>query len=346
MASEQKFGNFIGKTWAQVLLALLVGSYLAYKAPDEGLWKLVNHLGIGLVEAALVTMLLHVRELTEFFENFAAKVLTKDEYMMRLRRPALEEIRSKAARTIMDSYVDNAGYDKDHLYNWVDSILYKMLPGIEIPSGLYREDYRETIVLEFLPLGDALNELNLVLDNFASEDLSAILLKITSTCEYKVVSPSTRKEGFSKYEVKYSGIAADMPVFPVEHRVSLHVGHAYQDSKPVSVIFESEEMGGISYRIEPQSFPFTDGACQVWMQSVEYLPPTRQPYVLNQMNMPTKNVDVTLFQYGSGPRLVFDGDVIAIGAKGPAERQRGRIRLDYKGWLFESHGYFIWWWEL
>jgi hypothetical protein len=43
--------------------------------------------------------------------------------------------------------------------------------------------------------------------------------------------------------------------------------------------------------------------------------------------------------------LTFEGDVIATGTTAKKFHLPGGVELVYDGWLFEGHGYFLWWWE-
>ena len=45
------------------------------------------------------------------------------------------------------------------------------------------------------------------------------------------------------------------------------------------------------------------------------------------------------------PGLAFDGDVIGLGGKDDPTPLADGIRLQYRGWLLEDHGFVVFWWK-
>ena len=63
------------------------------------------------------------------------------------------------------------------------------------------------------------------------------------------------------------------------------------------------------------------------------------------MSMLTRDLSVHLYCTGPGPKLVFDGDMLAAGVSGGPKHSPNSVTLKYTGWLFEDNGYYLWWWE-
>ena len=334
--------------WAQILLALLIGIVLTYPFGEEKKVKFNpwHDIGIGLIVAAAVTTFWQFREFEEFFHRFAQEVLVDDKYLDKLNDNALNGLRSRAARTILENRVDNPKYDLVSLGEWTDNLLFRsLLPGETTGSGVYREEFDETIALEFPTLKEALNAVGSDCTGISAEQLSSGVLKVTSTTTYRVVAPRLNDKRYDEYPVSYGGNGADLPNFPLEQRIRVRVGHSQETASELKLNVSDEGPGGISYEAEPKSLQFDkNGFCNVWMQEVEYRAPEREPYMLNSMSVLTRNLSVHIYQTGVGPNLVFDGGLMATGTKLAPMHGPHDFKLKYEGWLFEDHGYYIWWW--
>lgn len=331
--------------WAQIILVLAAGFFLTF-LPARGWTEPLHHIGIGLLVAAVVTGFWHLREFSEFFEQFSTAVLIKNEYLSKLSFRSLADLRSKAARAILESCVDNPNYRHHELGDWIDSMLFEdLLPGRESLSGIYRQGYKEDVSLEFLTLREGLEEIAGTTSGIPNEELQARILKVTSIARFTAISPRLNSPYYPAYKTGYGGRAADLPHFPLEHRIKLDVGHTEKSAGPVKIDVTNEPMGGISFKAEPKMLTFKDGECEVWMRSIEYQSPKSQAHALNTMGILTHGLNVKLRQIGPGPSLVFEGDVIATGSSAEKFYLPGGVELVYEGWLFEGHGYFLWWWD-
>ena len=343
MARRSSMSRFFRLVWSQVLLALFAGLALSL-FPAEWPTAPLHHIGIGLIVAAFVTVFLHLREITEYFEKFTGAVLVRDEYLRRLKRPALAELRANAARAMLRAEVDNTVYEQRSLADWMDRILYKCLP-TEVPaSGIYREKYHEKVGLELLTLEAALQGIGANTVEIPSERLTNLVLRITTTIWYTAVSPKREQ---SQYLVPYSGKGADMPHFPISSRVTVMAGSTEDDAEIMPVTATDIKLGGVSFDVpESKRLSFKDGVCPVWLRIVEYRSPERELHMLSTMSKITRGLTLDAFQVGAGPKLVFDGAIIAPGIlpNKPAYGERS-ISLRHDDWLFEDNGYVIWWWQ-
>ena len=336
--------RLLNRTWAQILLAFLIGVALSF-VPDKGNYMAFHHIGIGLLVAAVVTLFWHMREFSEFFEKFARKVLIDDEYLSRLSIETLTQIRSKAGREILKSKVKNDDYERDQLSDWIDEILYeRLLPSEKGASGIYRENYNERIYVEHRSLGDALAEVGAPDSGVPQEALTAIIQKITTISWYRVIAP--QKSECPPYMVHMEGRFADLPYFPLKSRVAFFAGHGEAFAEVVPVEITDRKLGGIDFKSSPLGLRIAEGECSVWTKSVEYRSPGAEAHILNTMNILTRGLEVDLTQTGPGPRLVIDAGLIAIGTgEDSVTPFPFGIHLKYNGWLFQDHGYCIWWWQ-
>ncbi len=338
--------QLLERGWAQITLAFLIGLALTY-TPTEGWLEPLHHIGIGLLVAAVVTAFWHMREFAEYFERFAETVLVRDTYMSKLSVQALSRLRTKAARTILESCVDNPAYERAHLEDWLDDLLYEnLLPGSKPLAGIYREGMDENIALEFPLMRDVLKDVNAGMLNVPSSELDRPVLKVTSVTRYTVVSPKLTDTGYQKLDVPYSGKTSDMPrYFPLDKRIAVYVGAEASTAKEIFFEFSDDPMGGVRFKPKTAiALPFTNGKCPVWMKTIEYRLPQNEAHILNMMGMLTRGMTLTVFQSG-GPKLVFDGGIIATGDTAEPQHNANSISLKHDHWLFENHGYYVWWWE-
>lgn len=331
----------------QIALAVGLGSLLVLLAPEDGFWKLLDHLGIGFFVAAIVTLFWHLREMREFFESLAQSVLVRNEFLKRLNLEALREIRTTAASVILDKVTENPNYDWLGLERWVDSALFDWaLPSAKAGSGIYREEYSDSMTLEFKTMEEILHELHLPAEGIEETELRKEVLKSTTISNYRVIAPRKDAASYPSYAVPLSGRASDMPHIPLDQRVRFFVGADERTANEVRLRFQDVERGGITYE-GTHSFPFVEGEAKVWSKIIDYTLPPTEPFVLNAVKDLTHGMRVHLTVAGRPKRLVFEG--VVMGFQGAAlariDHLPNGISLSYPGWLFEDHGYIIWWWE-
>lgn len=337
--------RLLEKAWAPVALAFVVGIALTYFFHAEGAAAPLHHIGIGLLVAATVTGFWHLREFSEFFEKFASTVLLDDEYLKKLSLESLTALRSRVAHVILEARTDNPNYRHHELGVWIDRMLFDaLLPSKKALSGVYRQGYKEQVILEYLTLEKALGEVGCDTTNLPSDQLKSKVLKVIAIARYTLIAPRIESAQYKEYPVGLKGNGANLPGFPLQKRVELLVGRSEKDASPCSIEFCEEDEGGITYEAKDRLLSFANGECEVWTKSTEYQSPERQPHVLNMMAILTCGLKVNLYQIGAGPRLVFDGDVIATGNADDRSFPPGGAELEYTGWLFEGHGYHLWWW--
>jgi hypothetical protein len=333
--------RILSRTWAQILLAFLVGVALSFVPADAQYFKAFHHIGIGLLVAAIVTLFWHMREFTEFFEKFARQILIEDEYLSRLSPATLTAIRSRAGREIIKSKVDNDNYDHDDLDNWIDDILYKKLLPSESVSGVYRENFNDRIYVEYESLRDALSEVGSPISEIPVPELQSPVKKITTITWYRVIAP---RKSERPYTVSAQGRFADMPNFPMEKRVAFFAGHSEMLAQPVDVKINDRSLGGIDFASDPLDLNIVDGECTVWTRTIEYHSLSAEDFVLNTMHILTRGLDVELYLTGLKSSTVIDGGLIAIGTGDSITNLPSGIHLKYSGWFFPDNGYCIWWW--
>lgn len=332
--------------WAQITLAFGAGMALSYYFEPKGKFEVLHHIGIGLIVAAVVTTFWQFREFEEFFVQFSRRILVEDAYLEKLKVPALTTLRSRAGRSILKNYVNNPAYERDALGDWIDELLYStLLPG-QVSSGLYRDGFEETICIEHLTLAKALKQVGAPTDKLQPADSTTPVLKVTAVTTYRVIAPRLGDPKYSDYTVSYSGNGADMHSFPLEKRIQVRVGTTRDNAVSLDMQPADEPLGGFKYQAKPVKLQFDQktGICPVWMESVEYRDPRHEPYVLSTMGLLTKNLTVHVYHTGTGPRLTFEGGMMASGAKEDPMHGPSSFRLRYSGWLFEDHGYYVWWW--
>ena len=331
--------------WAQIILTAGAGLLLS-SLSTSGWTGPLHHIGIGLLVAAVVTSFWHLREFSEFFEKFARAILIDHKYLEQLNLESLTDLRSKAAQVILESRTDNPDYKHHELGEWIDQKLFDAwLPGKEPRSGIYREGYREEVTLQYLTLGEALAEVKEKSQEDLQEVLGSRVLKVTSVSRYTLVAPRVDSSDYRDHLVTYTGRAADLPGFPIDKRLFVQAGHGQEDAVDLNISVTDHPEGGVEFKAEPIPLLFKNGECEVWMRSVEYQSTERQSHILNTMAILTKGLDVNLRVVGAGPKLIFEGDVIATGNADHKTPLPGSVSLVYEGWLFEGHGYYIWWWE-
>lgn len=336
--------GFLRIVWAQIALAFLGGAALIYWAPEKGFWKVIDHIGIGFVVAAIVTLFWQLREMTEFFLSLARSTLIEDDYVRKLNQPSLRRLRSAAVSAAVEDLVTNQKYDWRKLEGWVDEVMFsRLLPTAPPPSGVYRKDYRDSIVLEFVTLRAALSELSAPMDAVPQDALNMIVLKQTITTRYTVVAPRLGTE-YQGYPVSLSGKASDMPFIETKSRVRYYVGNREQDAVEVPVRIVDIPRGGIEYEAR-REVSFVNGEAHVWTKRVTYVLPASEPFIVETMSHMTDGARVHLSATGTDGRIVFDGDMIGFGGTKNIEYLANGLELEYGGWLFEDHGYIIWWWN-
>jgi hypothetical protein len=335
--------------WAQILLAIAVGILLISYKDDWPFAEIIHHLGTAFIVAAVVTGFWHLREVSEVIEKYVKSILLDYSYLTKLRLEVLMELRSKAAKAILEKAANNPRFKRDELEAWIDDILYKrLLPGDASSSGVYRENYVERITVEYLTLEEACRDERLPLTDILPEVLGSMIMRVTSITRYTVISPSISDHKGSGYPVGYSNTGSGVGVtnFPVEKLLTISVGNSQASATPLTLGFE-EVQGQILSKAEPRIFKFDkDGTCDIWMRVVEYKSPLRESFVLNTMSCLTHNLRAYINHLGKGARLTFVGQMIATPVEKmskPQPESQGAY-LEYDGWLFEDHGYHFYWW--
>jgi hypothetical protein len=205
--AKMSAGKLLKIAWAQVILVFILGVGLIYLPTEKYRWlEPLHHIEIGLVVAAAVTSFWHLREFSEFFEKFSSAVLIKDEYLSKLSPQSLTDLRSKAARAILEFHVDNPNYKHTELGEWIDRVLFEdLLPGRAPLSGVYRKHHKEDISLQFLTLEEALNGVDASTSGVPQDDLQSKVIKIISISRFTVISPKVGSADYSFYKAGYSG---------------------------------------------------------------------------------------------------------------------------------------------
>jgi hypothetical protein len=339
--------GIIKRAWAQIFLAVTVALLLiAYKQA----WPyadLVHHLGEALVVAAVVTAFWHLREVSEVINKYVRGILLDYDHLVTLETSVLRGLRSKAAKAILHNKCDNPSYRRDELEEWIDKLLYQgLLPGGTSSSGLYREDYVERIVVEYLTLDQALDSENLPKKGLNDAELRSHVMRLTTTTEFTVISPSLSNK--SGYAAKNTADGCGLPNFPPQSLTRVRIGRDREHAKEVLTKTREDNQGQIFWETEPKTLSFENGKCNVWMEILEYRSPIREPFVLNTMGLLTRNLSVSIHQIGQGKPLLFLGQMIATPSDEGRETDTAPhvAWLKYDGWLFEDHGYHFHWFEL
>lgn len=334
------------RAWAQILLAFLTGILLIFYKQEWRLADQVHHVGTAFIVAAIVTAFWHLREVSEIINKYVGSILVDYSFLAKLELSALMELRSIAARAIIEKNADNPRYKRAELETGIDKLLYeRLLPGKNRLSGIYREDYDEDIVVEYETLAEALSEVGAVTDGISEGDLKAFIMKVTTTVQYEVISPRVSDRNYSKYEFTYSTRLPGVANFPKEKLLSILVGNDEKSAVALAVDPKMDK-GQVLFLANPTLLDFEEGTCSIWMVSVEYKSPVREPFVLNTMSYLTRGLRASIRMVGKGPSLVFAGQMIATPLNKPTEGGSGVnfTRLKYDGWLFEDHGYHFYWW--
>jgi hypothetical protein len=339
--------DIISATWTHIGLAIVVGAAIIYFSPEEGFYKVLGHFGIGLFVAALVATFWQLREVKEFFLSVARAVLIDDAYLAKLGRGSQRELRLAAESAILGDLTKNPEYDYRGLGKWIDNVLFeRSLPSDAPNTGVYRERYRDVITLELISLRAVLDEVKGPADEVPAANLDSEVMRITTINRYTAMAPRADPKDYKHYPVPLSGKSSDMPHFPLAKRVRFWVGTSEKDAKEVEVVIADNPRGGIEFEAKMVgAIEFVDGRAEVWTKLVEYKLPNREPFALGTMSSLTHDLYVEARMVRSPKRYVFDGNVISFAGEKEIEYPSNGIVLEYPGWLFEDHGYLIWWWE-
>jgi hypothetical protein len=235
-------------------------------------------------------------------------------------------------------------YEIETLTDWLDQLLTKrLLPSEDPTSGFYRTDFRETVSLQYVNLGDLLVELGHDASSIPADVSSNAVIIETTITSYRVIAPS---QVGGVFPVRIETWTSDLPMFPPEKRVHFWVGHDEPSAEHISIKTEDDPQGGVNYTGQ-HTLKFTNGVCVVWAKLVEVRAAESEAWILNIMNMPTYKLETVIYLAGSEPRLSFEGRV--TGGLGLEPQQKSHLpnglSLVYNGWLLEDHGYFAWWWK-
>jgi len=332
--------------WAQIGLAFLVGLALIYLIPKTWAgYLLFEHIGLGLIVAAVVTVFWQLREISEFFQTLARSTLIDDSYLEKLNLESLRRLRSSAASAILDKSVNNPRYDWRDLERWVDTQLFeKCLPGTESMSGVYRENLVDHLTLEFLTLRDFLSAAGRSTAGVREEILDSDVLRQTLTTRYTVIAPQVGGDRYAAYKVSFNEKPAIFPDLPTDLRFQFFAGTS--ESTAVEVMPQRiESARGIGFVAE-RDIPLVEGRTDIWTRQIACTMPLREPFILQTMKDLTHNLRVHLSVAGARQRFVFDGEVIGFGGSDRVEYLPNGITVEYAGWLFEDHGYILWWWQM
>jgi len=339
--------GIIKRAGAQILLAIALGVALLLFKDEWRFSGFVHHLGTAFIVAAIVTGFWHLREVSEVIEKYVRSMLVDFSYLTNLDVRTLMQLRSTAGRAILQRNTDNPAYERTKLEQWIDSLLYeRLLPGKAPLSGIYRDKYSERIAVERLSLADAFRDVGHPLFGLSEQERQQPVIRIRTTGRFTVISPRLAGDNYEYYEIAYSNSSSPLPNFPAEKQTSIHAGHDARTAEPLTVTVR-EDNGQIITTAEPKKLEFVNGLCKVWIETIEYKSPIREPLLLNTMSALTRGVHVDIFQVGGGVPLVFVGQMIATPLNEPNEMDCGigSAHLEYDGWLFEDHGYHFYWWE-
>ena len=331
--------------WAQILLALTVGILLILYKDEWRYAALIHHLGTALVVAAIVTAFWHLREVSEILHKYVEAILFDYSYLTRLKLESLIELRSKAAAAILQKITDNPAYKRDELEGWINTLLYdRLMPGKAPSSGWYRQNYTEEIVVEYLTLEEACGREGVGTAGISSEELKALVIRVTTTTDFTVISPSLSDTSLT-YPIYFTGESCGLSKLPAEKLIKVFGGKDRGTSSPLAIKTKFDNQGQFCWAAGPTNLPFEKGKCKVWIERVAYKSPHKESFILNTMALLTQNLTASIHQIGKGPAQVFVGQLVAT----PVEDMRARdaapyhASLKYDGWLFEDHGYHFYW---
>ncbi|HEX6188534.1 MAG TPA: hypothetical protein VFZ40_10675, partial [Pyrinomonadaceae bacterium] len=292
--------DLIKSAWAQILLAIAVGILcLLYK--DE--WRLsafIHHLGTAFIVAAIVTAFWHLREVSEVIHKYVRAMLVDFSYLTNMDVPTLMQLRSTAARAILQRSTDNPSYERTKLENWIDSLLYeRLLPGKAKLSGIYRDNCSERIAVQRLTLAEALREVGSPADGLSEDALAATVVRVTTTGRFTVISPQVSDDNYKFYEFTYSNSSSGLANFPIEKQTRVFVGNDQRNAEEL-IVRTTRQDGEVKSTVEPRKLEFTKGMCKVWLKTIEYKSLARDPFALNTMSHLTHGIRVDIFQVGPG----------------------------------------------
>jgi hypothetical protein len=352
--SKHSLGEFLQRSWSLFVVGLTVGVILMVAGdlwePENPhlrfLPKLLEHIGTAFVVATLVAMFFHLREFSEFFTSLAAAVLTQDTYLRKLKKDALLTLRVNAVQAIMETLVDNPEYDREDFLRSLDEMLFrKLLPAGSQGAGVYRENLVFSIVMEYMTLGEALDDVGEKNVGVPEGALKSVVVKQTTHVSYDLVLPSTKMYGPYKHPTGFETFTADIPHFPVKKRVGYRVGCTAKLATDQSITITADDG-----KLKLTGSTILDCSLNqpsVWTELVEYRSPVMEPFIFNRMSMLTHKVTVNMHYKGAGPPLTFYGDIFGVSGEGKHVDPLGGagLILSLPGWLLEDHGFFVWWWD-
>jgi len=340
--SPREDGLPSGPRRTSIALLVLTGLALSYFVDDTGHLRFLHHLGLGLIVAGTVSAVWQLPEMKSFFVELAVAVMVDAKYLTKLQKEDLQKMREKSIQAMMRRFAKNPAYEIHAIATWLDRLLLGSLLPSEVPgTGIYRKDYREQVVLEFISLGEALDQWKL---KPGSEEHRAFkLVKQTSITTYTVVAPGTKPPPYRANLIVW---AADIPGFPVDRRVSVRSGTLQTDAQPMKLENKNDPNAGEIFSGH-SLHEFKDGIATVWIETVEYRSLESESWIFNSVNVLTHRLDTHIYVKGDTEELSFDGRVTGgLGLETPHTTYLPNgIAFRYDGWLLADHGYFVWWWK-
>jgi hypothetical protein len=343
------FISLAARVWPYSALAFVTGVVLTTKADSIGaatwLAKLLEHVGIGLMVAAIVSLILHAKEVGLLFRDLARRVLVEHDYLSTLDAAAIRRLRSSASKALITKVADNPNYRREDLEGFIDEALFTSLfPGQSKSAGIYRENYVEDIEIELMSLAAALSAVGCESSSLPSGSLLATVCRQTSTARFVVVAPSLKRQRYATFPVRIKSWAGGLEHMPREKRVRFRAGSDSSTAQECNITFSDTTCGGIEYS-GLRELEFVDGQCSVWVEVVEYKAMATEPFVLNTMAYLTRNLTVDVNVTGSATPLGFHAELMGgISQGAEVVNRRHGCKIKYEGWLLEDHGYFVSWW--
>lgn len=322
-----------------MLVAFLFGLVVTLIAPKfiHSVEAFLDQLGHAFMIAAILAWLLNVTEMKEFFVRLAAQTMIDRRFLEGLKPSLLKEVRSQISEVLVRDAVNNEAYRWTDLHECTERFLFEhCLPTEKPGSGLYRRNLTEEVFVRVVSLHDVIAEVGGSI-SAGTEDTAAPLYRIERIVEFQVVSPKTELEhlslpiGFETHDEPSS--------VPLNKILRIWAGSCENDAKEIDLGCHRED-GQVRGSAE-QSLPVAEGICRVWRRSVEF---GSHAFLLSKMSMLTHGMTLRLsLEHRPEDKLSASGWLMALGPLPEATKLPNGIRISYDDWLFEDHGYFVYW---
>lgn len=331
---------------------IFIGVATFYESKDDAppiriILTIVRELGVALIIAACVSILFHMREFKEFFEESAASVMLEDRFLARLESDELRRMRQRTAKELVSRSVGSPTYDHERLSDVVDSAIFdRALPGGNV-SGEYRIEFEERYYLTWISRQDLIAELGLSGDraNLLPAGKDRFLKRVSITA-YQVVSPLREPDPYKiplEFEIAALSNAAEL----LDKQVTLWAGESEASAQQIVVGHRAEPNGEMTFfPAKAVSCPYRQGKASVWYRAIDYGLADLEPFQLSTMEVATQP------KVGVFATITFDGNstatakcrVLGVGGTYKLDLLPHGAQLSYDGgWFLAKQGY-VWWW--